>query len=306
LLIAAVAHSQKPTIPIRALHGSIEMPLAGTGTWLYNDSQAEYTVGEALKLGVRLIDTANTYGNQVGVGKAIKASGINRKELFITSKVPGGLDYQDTTAAAEQNLQQLGVDYVDLLLVHFPCSMTNPPKNCTKAARQTTWHALEAQVFTGKARAIGVSHYCQKQLEDILEIATVPIAANQEEWHVGMGTDPSGVVSFCKQHGISYQSFSPLCGPCGNQSSVLIDGPLVTKIGKKHGKSGPQVALKWLVQQGSPVIPKSHNVEHIQQDFDVLSWSLSHAEMAELSTSTSPPSIEPVSGDCQLPTQVVV
>lgn len=288
------------------LHGGVEMPLAGAGTWLYNDSAAEASVGYALAAGVRLIDTANIYGNQVGVAKAIKDSKIPHHELFISTKVPGGQDYDTTYAAAEQNLKELGVSRVDLLLTHFPCAMTNPPSNCSKAARQTTWRALERQVHEGKARAIGVSHYCQKQLEDILEINTVPIAVNQEEWHVGMGADPQGLVSFGKAHGISYQSFSPLCGPCGNMSKVLIDGPLVSKIAETHKVSGPQIALKWLVQQGSPVVPKSHNPKHVAEDFDLFSFELSHAEMEELAQSVTPPSAEPVSADCQFPLEVVV
>lgn len=200
-----------PTMNIgKDVHGAaVLMPMAGAGTWLYNDTVAEAEVAIALRLGARLIDTANTYGNQVEVAQAVTKSGVPRNELFISTKVPGGLSTEATIAAADQNLQQLGVESVDLLLTHFPCAMTNPPSNCNKAARQATWKGLETVYKAGKARAIGVSHYCQKHMEDVLEIATVPIAVNQEEWHVGMGPDPKGLVSFCKAHGISYQSFSP-------------------------------------------------------------------------------------------------
>lgn len=295
---------QIPSTKIRGAAGEVEMPMAGLGTWLYNDSVAEIAVKSALKLGARMIDTANTYGNQKGIAKAIAASNVPRKELFILTKVPGGLSTEDTIAAAEQNLKELNVDYVDLLLTHFPCAMTNPPQNCSKAARQATWKGLEEQVKQKKARAIGVSHYCQRQLEDVLEIATVPIALNQEEWHVGMGPDPSGVVSFCKKHQILFQSFSPLCGPCPKNDTSLIDGPLVQKIGKAHGVSGAQVSLRWLVNLGSPVIPKSANPAHIREDLDLFDWKggdLSEEEMEQLSQAASPASAEPVSADCQFP-----
>jgi len=286
--------------------GNVMMPMAGVGTWLYNDTQAEAEVKMALQLGARLIDTANIYGNQVGVGRAIKQSGINLSKLFITTKVPGGLTTNGTIAAHEENLKQLGVDSVDLLLTHFPCGFPTPPSttpvNCSKAHRQATWKGLEAMYYAGKARSIGVSHYCQKHLEDVLAIATVNIAVNQQEWHVGMGTDPVGVVSFCKSKGISYQSFSPLCGPCGKTGKdSLLFGPQVTSIGKAHNVSGAQVSLRWLVQQGSPVIPKSSVEKHLHEDLDLFSFNLTDAEMAQLSAMTSPPSAEPVSGDCKLP-----
>jgi len=289
----------------------VMMPMAGVGTWQYNDTVAEAEVTTALKFGTRLIDTANMYGNQVGIRNAMAKSGVQRSELFISTKVPGGLTTEATITAHYDNLKQLGTETVDLLLTHFPCgfptSPTSGPVNCTKAARQATWKGLEALYYSGKARAIGVSHYCQKQLEDVLEIATVKIAVNQEEWHVGMGTDPQGVVSFCKKHGISYQSFSPLCGPCNKtEHNELLKGDLVTKIGKAHNVSGVQVSLKWLVQQGSPVVPKSSNPVHLHQDLDLFSFDLTEQEMAQLSAATFPASAEPVSGDCALPLEVSV
>jgi len=303
-------------IPARKIgvdvHGrDVMMPLGGVGTWMYNDTAAEAEVLSALSFGARLIDTANMYGNQVGVKSAIAKSSVALSELFISTKVPGGLNTSATIAAHEDNLKQLGTESVDLLLTHFPCgfptSPTGAPVNCNKASRQATWKGLESLYKAGKARAIGVSHYCQKHIEDVLEIATVPIAVNQEEWHVGMGTDPQGLVSFCKKHGISYQSFSPLCGPCAPKDHMeLITGKMVTDIGKAHNVSGVQVSLKWLVQQGSPVVPKSSNPAHLHQDLDLFSFDLTEDEMAQLSAATSPASAEPVSGDCQLPLEISV
>merc|ERR1719263_2605375 len=190
----------------------------------------------------------------------------------------------DTIAAHESNLAQLQLSYVDLLLTHFPCgfptSPTSPPVNCSKKARQDTWRGLEAMYKAGKTRAIGVSHYCQKHMEDVLEIAKVTPAVNQQEWHVGMGPDPEGVVSFCQKHGISYQSFSPFCGPCGPAAhKELISGPLVSSIGKAHNVSGAQVSLRWLVQSGSPVTAATTNPKHLQEDMNIFSFHLTDGEM---------------------------
>jgi len=166
---------------------------------------------------------------------------------------------------------------------------------------------LEFLYLAGKARAIGVSHYCQKHIEDILEIATVPISVNQQEWHVGMGANPQGMVSFCKQHGIQYQSFSPLCGPCPDGGhDQLLTGELVTSIGKAHNVSGAQVSLRWLVQQGSPVIARSSDPKHILNDVSLFDFSLTDQEMTQLSASASPPSAEHVLADCQLPQESFV
>jgi diketogulonate reductase-like aldo/keto reductase len=282
------------------------MPMAGVGTWLYNDTQAEAEVSKALQIGVRHIDTANAYGNQQGVARGIAASGVPRSELFIVTKVPGGLSYEDTLASHAENLQQLSMDTVDLLLTHFPCTMTDPPHNCSRSARQETWRALELLYKSGKARAIGVSHYCQSHLEDILAINTVKISVNQQEWHVGMGPDPEGVVSFGKSHGILYQSFSPFCGPCGPEANKeLISGDLVTSIGRAHNVSGSQVSLRWLVEQGSPVIPRSSSPEHMRVNLDLFGFSLTDEELKALNAATSPASAEPVSGDCKLSAVVV-
>merc|ERR1712183_414478 len=197
---------------------------------------------------------------------AIKKSGIPRSEIFLTTKVVPDLGEDGTVAAHEENLRLLGLDYVDLLLVHFPCNFDGVT-DCSRSARQASWRGLERLHKAGKARAIGVSHYCQKHLQDVLDIATVPVAINQQEWHVGMGPDPEGVRSFGEKRGITFQSFSPLCGPCGDKlDKELITGELVTSIGKKYKVSGPQVALRWLVENGSPVIAKTDKLDHLKED----------------------------------------
>lgn len=259
----------------------------------------------AFSLGYRHVDTAFVYENQVGVGQALKETGLPRDTYFVTSKIPGGLNASATAATLDQCMQQLNLDYIDLMLIHFPASFDGKGG---RQLRQEEWKALEAWAKTGKARAIGVSHYCQHQLEDVLEIATVPIAVNQVQYHVGMGSAGNMATDdrdFAISKGILYQSFSPFCGPCDPPyNTELISGLLVTDIGKAHNKTGSQVALRWLVQQGIPVIPKSNTTTHLTQNYDIFNFELTTAEMARLTAATTPPvggGPEPTdSGDCSI------
>lgn len=291
-------------IPTITIAPTVEMPMQGLGTWLYNDSVAEQAVTDALNLGYTHIDTALVYANQVGIGRALKATSRARDSYFITSKIPGGLNYSAATDALHQGLGQLGLDYVDLMLVHFPATWDG---DGGKEKRVETWKALEDFVRAGKSRAIGVSHYCIQHLKDILEINTLPVAVNQVQFHVGMGTAPVNAtdgIQWDQAHGITYESFSPLCGPCdGSDKYELINGTLVTSIGKKYGKSGPQVALKWQVQQGIPVIPKTSKIEHMKENADLFSWTLSDEDMAKLTAATVPAVAgdgPQSSGDCEV------
>lgn len=294
------------------------MPMQGIGTWLYNSSVAQAAVFNALTLKPTPyvhIDTALIYGNQDGVGRGIIASGRDRKSFFLTTKIPGGLNASYTQECLDKDLALLQVDYVDLMLVHYPCTMDAKAAG-GRQSRQTMWKVMEKFVQSGKARAIGVSHYCQRHLQDVMDIATIPIAVNQVQYHVGMGSPTTSGANatdnkaFCDANGVTYQSFSPLCGPCqdaqGNPDRSLITGPLVTSIGKKYGKSGAQVSLKWQVQSGIPVIPKTDNPVHLRENIDLFAWTLSGADMATLSAATSPAvagvgtGAAATSGDCTI------
>jgi 2,5-diketo-D-gluconate reductase A len=295
---------------MNGIKGKMRMPLVGVGTWQYNSSVAEEAVLNAFQVGYRHVDTAAIYGNQQGVGKALARAAeanMKRDDYFVTTKIPGGLNTSATVAAADDCLKELGVEYVDLMLIHFPASFDG--KVTGPAQRIEQWKALEAWAKSGKALAIGVSHYCHRQLDDILSIATVPIALNQVEYHIGMGSSGPNAnddKAYCQSKGIVFMSFSTLCGPCGAPGNrTLIDGPLVSKIAKAHNVSGPQVSLKWAVQQGIPVIPKSYKPKHLANDFDLFSFNLSDAEMASLTAATEPPvsggGDNKTSGDCPVP-----
>jgi diketogulonate reductase-like aldo/keto reductase len=277
--------------------------MVGLGTWQYNNTQAQAAVTMALDMGYTMLDTANVYGNQVGIGQALKASKRLRSSYFITTKINGGLDFDAATAALNENIQQLGVDYVDLTLTHFPASWDGKGG---KAMRQAGWKALEAFKKAGKTKSIGVSHYCKSHMEDILEINTTTIALNQVEYHIGMipwGNNATDYMEYDRSIGVTYMSFSTLCGPCG--TNELVNGPLVTGIGAKYGKTGAQVSLKWAVQQGIPVVPKSNDPAHLAQNLDLFAgWELSDDDMKVLNSQKSPVPAggggiqPPASGDC--------
>jgi diketogulonate reductase-like aldo/keto reductase len=299
-----------PSIPMKGVNGNVPMPLVGLGTWQYNDTVAEHATLEAFKLGFRHVDTAYGYNNQVGVGKALKqleAGGLKRQEYFVTSKIPGGLNATAAQSTLDEGLVQLGLDYVDLLLLHFPATWGGKGG---AALRKEEWLALEKWAKTGKAKAIGISHYCKKHVDDILSVATVPIALNQVMYHVGMGQSPDVATDFKDydvSKGIVYMSFCTLCGPCGEKEHMeLITGPLVTEIGKAHNVSGAQVSLRWAVQKGIPVVPKSTNPNHLAQDFDIFSFTLTDEEMAKLDAATTPATGAKDSGDCEVAEAVVV
>merc|ERR1712070_866612 len=214
--------------------------------------------------------------------------------------IPGGLDHDETLAAHRENMDQLGLTYVDHLMTHFPADWSATPERANPARRQAEWMALEKIYKDGEARSIGVSHYCSNHIDDVLAVATV----KQVEYHVGSG-DVDDVIEKCKKEGIHFMSFSPLCGPCdiSDPKYSLITGDLVTSIGAKYGKSGSQVALRYIVQQAlhtehfGGVIPKSNNPAHLASNIDLFDFELSDEDMAALSAATEPAA---EAGDCDV------
>ena len=189
------------------------------------------------------------------------------------------------------------------MLVHFP--VPSQPYNATggsKALRQEQWRAMEAWARQGKARAIGVSHHCQRHMEDILEVATLPLAANQVEYHVGMYQGADSQVWMAASN-ITLLGYLPLCGQCdGADGSALINGTLVSGIAAKHGKrSGAQVSIRWLVQSGVPAIPRSRQPAFTAQDLDVFDFELDATDMAALNAATSPAPDDGPKADCVFP-----
>ena len=190
-------------------------------------------------------------------------------------------------------------------MVHYPADWQ--ATKASRAIRQEQWRAMEEIWFSGKARSIGVSHYCASHLRDIIDVADIIPSINQVEYHVGSG-DIDTVRDFGKQHGVTFMSFSPLCGPCRYEpADSLITGDLVTSIGDRYNKTGSQVSLRFIVQQAleeqvngtmAGVIPKSNNPDHIAQNMDIFGWSLSQEDMEKLHAATQPAA---EAGDCDVP-----
>jgi diketogulonate reductase-like aldo/keto reductase len=273
--IAFVGGVVATSIPTVKLNNGVEMPMMSLGTWQYDSKTAQAAVASALKLGFNHIDTANDYNNQDGVGAALKE--VDRSSYFLTTKVPSG-GASATTKALQQNLDLLGLEYVDLVLVHFP-----PLLNSCKSM-QAQWGAMEEFYKAGKAKAIGVSNYCPSSLECIAKTATVTPQVNQVQYHVGMGVDPISVKSYCEEHNIHLQAYSPL----GDGSKELITGDLVTGIGGKHNATGAQVSLRWIYENGVSLTTKTTNEQHMQDDLDVFSFQLTADEKQALDSATSP------------------
>ncbi len=247
-----------------ALHGNVPIPLLGFGTFKVKDgSEVEQAVATALDLGYRHIDTAAIYRNEEGVGRAVGASGIDRSEIFVTTKLwNGDQGYESTLAAVDASLEKLGMDYIDLYLVHWP-----KPEHTRE-----TWRAMEEIQATGKARAIGVSNYLTHHLDQLLEHATVLPSINQIQFHPHLQSPD--LVDYCQGRGIVLEAWGPL------KQGQIIDDPELSNIAATHGVTVPQVVLRWMLQRGVVAIPKSVTPSRIATNADLYEFELSTDEMA--------------------------
>ncbi|MER5526185.1 aldo/keto reductase [Streptomyces sp. NPDC002677] len=255
------------SIPAVTLNNGVTMPQLGFGVFQVPEEETTAAVAGALRAGYRSIDTAAIYGNERGVGQALADSGIARDELFITTKLWNADQGYDTTLAAfDASLDKLGLDQVDLYLIHWP----TPARDLYL----DTWRALEKLYADGRTRAIGVSNFQPAHLERLLGAASVVPAVNQIELHPGL--QQAELRDFHARHGIATEAWSPLA-----QGAVLKDDA-VTAIAAGHGKSPAQVVLRWHLQIGNVVIPKSVTETRIRENFDVFDFELSPQEIDAL------------------------
>ncbi|MEV1024165.1 aldo/keto reductase [Streptomyces sp. NPDC050264] len=259
-----------PSIPTVTLNNGVTMPQLGFGVFQVPDEETTAAVATALDAGYRSIDTAAIYGNERGVGRALADSGIARDELFITTKLWNADQGHDATLAAfEASLDKLGLDHVDLYLIHWP----TPARDLYL----DTWRALEKLLADGRTRAIGVSNFQPAHLERLLGSASVVPAVNQIELHPGL--QQRELRDFHARHGIATEAWSPLA-----QGAVLKDDA-VTAIAARHGKSPAQVVLRWHLQIGNVVIPKSVTEARIRENLDVFDFELDPQEIDALAAS---------------------
>ncbi|WP_457982322.1 aldo/keto reductase [Bacillus paralicheniformis] len=252
------------------LNNGTDMPWFGLGVFKVEEGpELVQAVKTAIKHGYRSIDTAAIYGNEEGVGQGIreglKEAGISREDLFVTSKVwNDDLGYDETIAAYEASLEKLGLDYLDLYLIHWP----------VEGRYKTAWKALETLYEQGRVKAIGVSNFHVHHLEDLLKDAAVKPVIDQVEYHPRL--TQKELQAFCRSHSIQLQAWSPL------MQGQLLSHPLLKDIADKHGKTPAQVILRWDLQNGVITIPKSTKAERIAQNADVFDFELTLEEMKQI------------------------
>lgn len=250
------------------LNNGIEMPQIGYGVYQVSPDECERCVSDALKTGYRMIDTAQAYHNEEGVGRAVKNSGINRSDIFIVSKVwISNYGYEKAKASIDDSLRKLQTDYIDLMLLHQPfCD------------RYGAYRALEDAYREGKLRAIGVSNFYPDHFIDLASNVDIVPAVNQVETHVfNQQTETQKIMEEFGTHIMSW-------GPLAEGRNNLFSNETLTKTGNSHGKSVAQIALRWLIQRGVIIIPKSVHIERMKQNLDIFNFELSDEEMAEIAT----------------------
>lgn len=247
------------------LNTGANMPAIGFGTWKIRfNGNAKKVVKQALDAGYRLIDTAKIYGNEKGVGAAIRESGIDRKEIFVTTKLwNGDQGYDNALNAFDESLKKLGLEYVDLYLIHWPVT----------GKRLDSWRALQDIHRGGKAHNIGVSNFTVRHLEELVSKSEMVPSVNQIEFHPFIYKDQKPILDFCKQHKIVVEAYSPLAH--GNR----INDPVIRQIADKYKKSAAQIMLRWALQHGTVPIPKSTDQQRIVENIDIFDFNLSDNDL---------------------------
>jgi diketogulonate reductase-like aldo/keto reductase len=256
-------------VPPIILNNGVEMPQLGFGVWQVPDAEAEKAVATALEAGYRSIDTAAIYGNEEGTGKAVAASGIAREKLFVTTKLwNADQGYDATLRAFDASLDKLGLDYLDLYLIHWPLP--------SKDSYVDTYKALEKIYADGRAKAIGVSNFLPEHLERLLSETSIIPAVNQIELHPHL--QQRAAREFHAEQGIATEAWSPL-----GQGKGLLEVPAIVAIAQKHGRTPAQIVLRWHVQLGNVVIPKSVTPSRIVENIDVFDFELDLEDIAAIS-----------------------
>ena len=248
------------------LNNGVKMPILGYGVYQVSAEECERCVLDAINVGYRSIDTAQAYGNEEGVGSAVKKSGVPRGELFLTTKIwitNGG--FEKAAASIDESLRKLGMDYVDLMLIHQPFN-----------DYYGTYRAMEAAYKAGKIRAIGVSNFYPDRLVDLCNFVEITPAVNQVETHVFQQQKTAH--EYMKKYGVQHESW----GPFAEGKKDFFANPVLNEIGGKYGKTAAQTALRFLIQSGVVVIPKSTRRERMLENFSVFDFALTDEDMAEI------------------------
>jgi diketogulonate reductase-like aldo/keto reductase len=257
------------------LNNGVTIPKLGLGTWLIDDDKVDSIVADAIKAGYRHIDTAQAYGNEAGVGRGIKASGVARDDLFITTKLAAEhKDYDSATAAIDESLRKLALDHIDLMLIHAPEPWANfRDGDHYFEGNREAWRALEDAYKAGKLRAIGISNFEPVDVQNILDHSTVKPQVNQALAHIG--NVPTDLIAFDQAHDILTEAHSPVA------HGAMLNEPTIVAMATKYGVSVPQLAIKYDLQLNLLPLPKSGSLDHLKANAE-LDFTISDQDMATL------------------------
>ncbi|MFG3110813.1 aldo/keto reductase [Streptomyces tendae] len=244
------------------LSNGVEIPKLGLGTWFIDDDKAAEAVRAAVRIGYRNIDTAQAYGNERGVGEGVRTSGVPREELFVSTKLAAEIkDYDQALAAIDGSLEKLGLDHVDLMLIHSPQPWDDFRGGDYAQGNRAAWRALEEAHQAGKIRAIGVSNFQQHDLENIVEGATVVPHVNQLLVHAG--NTPAELLAHCESRQILVEAYSPIA------HGAILENAEVRSMAERYGVSVPQLCIRYTLQLGTVSLPKTAKPEHMRSNADV-------------------------------------
>ena len=258
------------------LSNGVRIPRLGLGTWLIPDDEVAAAVQSAIEIGYRHIDTAQAYENERGVGEGIRASGLPREQVFVTTKVAAEIKtYEEAAASVDDSLRKLGMDYADLIIIHCP----QPWAEFRGAKRyfaenKQVWKALEDAYEAGKARAIGVSNFLVDDLQNILEDCRIKPMVNQIKLHIG--ETPHDLLAFCRQQNIQIEAYSPIA------HGRALENDEIAAVAKRYGVSVPQLCIQYTLQLGAVSLPKSTKPGHLKSNVQ-LDFTISEEDMAALS-----------------------
>jgi 2,5-diketo-D-gluconate reductase A len=255
-------------VPTITLNNGVLIPQMGFGVFLIQPADTKDATMAALEIGYRHIDTAQMYGNEAQVGEAVRASGIDRDDIFVTSKLNNGFHaYDDALDAFDQTLKELAFDYLDLFLVHWPLPGVGDYVE--------TWKAMEEIYRSGRCRAVGVSNFQKHHLQRLFAETEILPAVNQIEVHPYLVQDE--LRAFNSEHGIATEAWSPL------GRGAVLEEPTLVEIARRHDRTPAQVTLRWALQRGDIVFPKSVNRHRMEENFDVFGFELSQDELDQIS-----------------------
>lgn len=272
------------------MYNGKKIPCIGYGTYKTSDEEVYDAVIAAVKAGYRHIDTAAYYKNEAGIGRAVKECGVPREELFITSKVWNtDRGYEQTRRAFADSMERLGLEYLDLYLIHWPANKKQFGDEA-KRINAETWRALEELYAEGKIKAIGLSNFLPHHIDDLLESAKVKPMVDQIEFHPGWAQ--LEVSGYCQKNGIVVEAWSPL----GRRDAL--DNRVLKSIAEKYGKGTAQVCIRWIMQHGILPLPKTVNADRMVQNADVFDFELTAEEMKTIDE------LKNLGGQCALPDEI--